>query len=269
MLKQIAINSNTYHGFSLDEAVKGAREAGFKQIELAAVRDHTSHVLPDMSQEQLERTKLLLKEYGMTCIGISSHSNVMREDGVVNLVQGIDLAVEFDCKYVTTATGDSHGDTDFIAEETIVVENLLPAIEKCEQLNKLLVIETHGNNYATGRDVQKLVKALDNRVKINYDTGNVIFYGNTEPYEDLKASVDDVGFIHLKDKAGEADEWNFPSIGDGDLDYETIFGILKKANYKGPISVEIEFTPSGPANITEVNESVAKSFDYLTKILGS
>lgn len=268
MLQQLAIHSNTYHGFSLEEAVKGASKAGFTQIELSAVIDHTAHVLPDMSQEQLEEVKQLLRAYGMTCVGISAHSNVMTEKGRSQLLKSIDLAVEFDCKYIITATGDSHDDADIIEDEQQLVKNLELIIKKCEEKQKILLLETHGNNYATGVSLKKLTQSLYNRVKINYDTANVLFYGNVLPYDDLEASVNQVEFIHLKDKLGSYQEWNFPAIGDGFLDFPRIFETLKQANYQGPISVEIEFTPSGPSSINEVNDSVWRSFNYLSKILG-
>ncbi|MGX6444583.1 sugar phosphate isomerase/epimerase family protein [Neobacillus sp. K501] len=268
MLDQLTINSNTYHGFSLEDAVKGAREAGFTKIELAAVKGHTAHVLPEMSSQQLNNIKALLREYGMKCVGIGAHSNVMKEEGIANLLKSIELAVEFDCRYIITATGDAHDDSDVIEDAAVLAANLEPIIEKCEKLNKQLVLETHGNNYPTGLSLKKLAQSLNNRVKINYDTANVIFYGNTLPYEDLEASVEYVEFIHLKDKLGSYNEWNFPAIGDGVLDFQRIFGILKKANYKSPISVEIEFTPKGPANLEEVNRCVKRSFSYLAKIIG-
>lgn len=267
MLKQLAINSNTYHGFSLEEAIKGASRAGFTQIELSAVKDHTAHVLPEMSSEQLQEIKEMLEEYQLRCAGIGAHSNIMKADGIANLLKSIDLAVEFNCSYIITATGDSHHDSDVIEDERVLARNLEPVIEKCEKLKKTLVVETHGNNYPTGVALKKLAAALNNRVKINYDTANVIFYGNALPYEDLEASVDYVSFIHLKDKRGSYNEWNFPAIGDGELDFRQIFGILRKADYTGPISVEIEFTPAGPANLEEVNEAVKRSYSYLSRLL--
>lgn len=267
MLKQLAINSNTYHCFSLEEAVKGASRAGFTQIELSAVKDHTAHVLPEMSSEQLRKIKELLHEHKMQCVGIGAHSNVMKPEGIDNLLKSIDLAVEFNCRYIITATGDSHHDSDVIEDERVLAENLEPVIQKCEKLNKTLVIETHGNNYATGAALKKLAASLHNRVKINYDTANVIFYGNTLPYDDLEASADCVAFMHIKDKRGAFNEWNFPAIGDGDLDFRKIFQILKNANYRGPISAEIEFTPAGPANLEEVNEAVKRSYAYLSRLI--
>ncbi len=267
MLKQLAINSNTYRGFTLADAVKGASEAGFTQIELAAV-EHTPHVLPTMSREQIDEIKTLLQKYGMKCVGIGAHSNVMNDEGIAHLLKCVDLAVEFDCKYLITATGEAHNDTDVIEDEEILVRNLERVHLKCEKLNKVLLLETHGNNYPTGQSLKKLVKSLGNRVKINYDTANVMFYGNVLPYEDLETSVDYVEFIHLKDKLGPNNEWNFPAIGDGDVDFTRIFQTLTNANFKGPISVEIEFTPSGPANLNEVDDSVRKSFEYLSRLIG-
>ncbi|MUK87537.1 TIM barrel protein [Ornithinibacillus sp. L9] len=268
MFKQLAINSNTYHGFSLEDAVKGASKAGFKQIELAAVKDHTAHVLPNMSAEELQGIQVLLQTYGMTCVGIGAHSNVMREEGIANLMESIELAVYFDCRYVVTATGDAHYDSDVIEDTRLLAENLEPVLKKCEETGKILVLETHGNNFASGISLKKLAQTLNNRVKINYDTANVIFYGDVLPYEDLEASIKEVEFIHLKDKLGANHEWNFPAIGDGYLDFNRIFTILEKGSYQGPISVEIEFTPDGPKNLEEVNESVKRSFTYLESLLG-
>lgn len=270
MLEQLAINTNTYHGFTLLEAIKGAKDAGFSKVELAAVSDHTSHVLPNMSAEQLQDIKQLLADYNMTCIGVSAHSNIMQAEGVANLIDSIDLAVEFDCKYIVTATGDSHDDADVITDLSILARNLQPVLEKCAALDKILVLETHGNNFATGESLQSFIATLtshNNRVRVNYDTGNVLFYGNTQPYDDLARSIDVVDFIHLKDKMGAQDEWNFPAIGDGDFDVNKIMNILEKAAFKGPISVEIEFTPAGPKNLEEVNHSVKRSYQYLTNLL--
>ncbi|GEN46383.1 sugar phosphate isomerase/epimerase family protein [Alkalibacillus haloalkaliphilus] len=267
MINQLALNTNTYHGFSLNEALKGASEAGFKQVEIAAVRDHTAHVTTDFTDADFNEVQSLLRKYDLTCVGISGHSNVMSQEGVKQLEENIDLAKVFNCDYVVTATGDSHGDSDVIDDVYKLVKNLEPVVEKCERLNKTLVVETHGNNFATGKSLLKLVEAFNDRIKINYDTANVIFYGYQQPYEDLSESIEHVEFIHLKDKQGPDYEFNFPAIGDGYLDYNRLFNILSKANYKGPVSVELEFTPDGPGGIEDVNSAVKRSYDYLNQLL--
>lgn len=266
MFNQLAINSNTYSGFTLEEAVKGASAAGFTQIELAAV-EHTPHVLATMSEDELNQIKALLKQYDMTVVGIGAHSNVMTPEGIANLLKSIELTEIFHCDYIITATGDAHADADIIEDEKLLVRNLAPVLEECNQLGKILAIETHGNNFATGAALKELTAHFDHQIKINYDTGNVIFYGNTSPYEDMAQSIDEIAFIHLKDKLGENKEWDFPAIGKGNIDFKQIFQTLEKADFTGPLSVEIEFTPAGPVDLAEVNEAVKASYDYLKQLL--
>ena len=49
-------------------------------------------------------------------------------------------------------------------------------------------------------------------VKINYDTGNSLYFADTSPYEVMEA-LPEVAHIHLKDKIGGKGVWNFPPIG--------------------------------------------------------
>ena len=101
------------------------------------------------------------------------------------------------------------------------------------------------------------------RVKINYDTANVIFYGGVDPVADLRACVSDVAYLHLKDKAGAADVWDFPALGKGWVDFPGIFRTLEEAGDTSPLSIEIEFTQAGPRDLAEIDQAVQDSADYL------
>ena len=41
----IAVNSNCYHGYSIEQAIDGITAAGFRYIELTATKGWTEHVL--------------------------------------------------------------------------------------------------------------------------------------------------------------------------------------------------------------------------------
>lgn len=43
MKRIIAVNSNCYHGYTIEEAIAGIREAGFHYIELTATKGWTEH----------------------------------------------------------------------------------------------------------------------------------------------------------------------------------------------------------------------------------
>ena len=66
MKNVFAINTNTYHGFSTDEALEGVAAAGFKYIEIAAVRNWTEHVMPEWPQEKIDHVKQKAKDLGLT-----------------------------------------------------------------------------------------------------------------------------------------------------------------------------------------------------------
>lgn len=257
----ICLNSNTYHGFSLDDAIKGVQRAGFRYIELAYSIGYTEHVRWDMSDSELDEIKGKLKDANLECIALGAHSNLMKQEGISNFEKSIELARRLGCKTIITATGDAHDDHDVIEDENELVRILTPLVKQCESYELTLAIETHGNNYATGLAVKSLAeKFTSSNIGINYDTANVIFYGDVMPYTDLEKSVDYVKFMHLKDKAGANREWNFPAIGQGDLDLDRVLTIVQDSGCEAPISVEIEFTSQGPSSLEEVNEAVSKSY---------
>lgn len=266
MKRIIAVNSNTYHGYSLKDAIQGIQKAGFRYVELTATKGWTEHVFPTMTFEELCRIKKELKDNGITPISMSGHTNLMDRDRLGDFITNIQLAAFFECGYIISSVGEAHlkdraelGDDEVAAH----IKEIVPYLEKYDLI---LGIENHGK-HATGKHIKKIVDKVDSpRVVINYDTANGIYYGNVDVVEDLKACIDRVGHIHLKDKAGAYNEWNFPAIGKGTVDFPAIFELLKEAKNNCPISIEIEFTQAGPNDLQEVDDAVMESYQYLKNI---
>lgn len=256
----LCLNSNTYHGFELADAVSGAKAAGLRFIEIAAVRGHTEHLRADMSDAEIDSALALLAENGIQPLGLSGHANIMTEDGRASFRSNIELAARIGATYIVTGTGETHDDEDVIEDEAVLVDILRDLSAAAAERGIKVALETHGNNYGTGASIRDLVtKVGSDDFGVNYDTANVIFYGDAEPYDDLRVSADRVLGIHLKDKAGDPREWNFPAIGDGYLDFGRVFEILRDTGCSAPLSIEIEFTPAGPASLDEVHSAVARS----------
>lgn len=87
--------------------------------------------------------------------------------------------------------------------------------------------------------------------------------------DDIKKSVEDVVFVHLKDKVGMDNSWNFPAIGQGELELLAFIDYVEGKGYKAPYSLEIEhneaFTMRDKVegDIDFVNKVMKESFDYL------
>ncbi len=267
MNRKIVVNSNTYHGYSLEEAIEGISSLGFKYIELTATKGWTEHVFFDQSFERLVEVKKLLKEKDLTPIAMSGHTSLMDPARSDDFIKNIHLAHFFNAKYIVTSVGEAHLEDVENQTNDIIYENLDKFMPYLKELDLHLVIEVHGDEHGSAKILEELLKPYENEpISIAYDTANAIFYGDVDPVEDLKGSINRVDYIHIKDKAGDKKEWNFPALGEGYVDFKSIIDVLDKNNNDAPLSIEIEFTEKGPKDLDEINEALRVSKEYLESL---
>lgn len=263
--RKIAVNSNCYHGFSLDDAITGIKAAGFSYIELTATKGWTEHVFPDMSFETLVAIKQQLKDNNLTCIGMSGHCNLMDTERLDDFRKNIHLAHFYDCEYIVSSIGEAHiKDKEFVSEEQLVenIKSLLPLLISYQMM---LVLEVHGE-HGSGVAIDEIVKKVNSPlVKIAYDSANAVFYGGVDVIVDMKACIEDIAYVHIKDKAGAEKEWNFPALGEGYIPLGDIFSLLDEADNNAPLSIEIEFTQEGPKDVNEVHQALKTSKAFLER----
>ncbi len=270
MKNVFAINTNTYHGFSTEEALEGIAAAGFKYIEICAVRNWSEHIMPEWSAERKAAVVNRIKELGLTCIALGGHCDLTDAERLKDFRANMELAHELGCEWIISSTGEAHFGKGEGGTEDTLIKNIKGLVPDLERLNLKLGIEVHGANYGTGEAVARLVRGVDSpRVGVNYDTANVVFYGGRNPIDDIKTCVDKLNYCHLKDKVGMDNSWNFPAIGSGELDLIGVMDYMKQNGYEGPFSIEIEhnegFTmrEKVPGDLDFVNKVVKDSFDYL------
>jgi sugar phosphate isomerase/epimerase len=266
MDRVVAVNSNCYHKYSIEEAIEGISEAGFHYIELTATKGWTEHVFPTMSFEYLCGVKSRLGAFGLEPIAMSGHTNLTDAERAGDFICNIKLASFFGCDYIVSSIGEAHIEDKSAEEDEISARRIAEFIPYLDECGLTLVLETHGE-HSTGRRLRKIVEMVNSkRVMINYDTANVIFFANADVESDIDDCAGYIGFMHIKDKAGAPDEWNFPALGRGYVDFPMIFRKLDAAGNECPASIEIEFGPDGSQNLEEVNEAVRASYEYLSDI---
>ncbi|MCR1898372.1 sugar phosphate isomerase/epimerase [Irregularibacter muris] len=266
MKRVIGINSNTYHGYSLNDAIEGIKKAGFQYIELTATKGWTEHVFPNMSFEKLYHIKDQLKKSGVHPFSMSGHCNLMDRDRIEDFIANIRLAAFFECSYIISSIGEAHLEDRAEVSDEEVAQHIKELIPYLEESNLFLGLENHGK-HGRGKQLKTIVDLVDSpHVWINYDTANAIFYGDVDVVKDMEACMDKIGHIHLKDKAGAQKEWNFPALGKGYIDFHSIIERLDKAGNHCPLSIEIEFTQKGPRHLGEINQAVQDSYHYLKSL---
>jgi sugar phosphate isomerase/epimerase len=269
MKNVVSVSTNTYHGFSVDEALEGIARAGFKFVELTAVRGWTEHIMPDQSEAQLKHVEDKLRELGLSCAAVSGHCNLTDAERLNDFRENMALAHRFGAKWIISSTGEAHFGKDERITDDVLIANIKALVPDLEKYDLRLGIEVHGE-YGTGEKILKIVKGVgSDRVGINYDTANVVFYGGKVPNEEVKTCHEGVNYVHLKDKVGFDNGWNFPAVGSGDLDLLGFIGFMREKGYEGPLSIEVEFTadytmnPKKPGDLAVCDKAVKDSFDFL------
>jgi sugar phosphate isomerase/epimerase len=262
------LNLNSYHGFDVDQALEGAAAAGFRYVEPCAVKGWTENVMPGMDKAELDRIKKKMANLKLTPISLGGHCNLMDAQRLDDFRENICLAAELGCEFIISSTGEAHFGKDEKFADDVLAENIKSLLPDLKKAGLILGIEVHGE-YGTGSSLRGVVEKVgSDLVGVAYDTGNTMFYGGKKCDEEIKDCADIVNYVHLKDKIGGPKEWNFPAVGKGELKLDAFMEYLENRGYKGPYSVEIEFTesftmdPKKPGDIDIANQAAKDAFAF-------
>ena len=266
MPDRLAASTNSYHTYSLDDALAGIAAAGFKSVELTSVPGWSEHVRRDSSVEAIAYVKDALKNYGLDAISLSGHSDLVSDAGAVEFRKALTIANKLGISYVTTSTGghDASSAGELDEQRDRFLERVGGLADEAAALGITICLETHGGLLATGAQATELVERIGKpNVGINYDPGNVVFYGGVRPEDDIAAAAQVIKHMHCKDKIGGKGVWNFPTTGTGEVDFQPIFAALDAVGFNGPVSVEVEFSGEPWPSLEDVNGAMAESFRFV------
>jgi sugar phosphate isomerase/epimerase len=244
-MKQLQAGASLcFKEFSLTEALRGIAEAGFEYVEIGAVKGWVEHLDPDGETSELIReARVALDQFGLTATSLSGHSQLHTDVGRERLRRLVHVAAGIGATVVNTYTGDAAT----AEERQSFVENTREVADEAGKEGLLLCIETDSNLMPTAEIGTRLLEEISNpAVRMNYDTGNVIYYAGAQPEEDIEYALSVLGHVHLKDKRGGIGVFDFPPLGEGEIDIERIITRLKEVSFIGPVAMEIEFNGTWP-----------------------
>jgi len=104
-------------------------------------------------------------------------------------------------------------------------------------------------------------------VRINFDTANVYFYNRgVTAVGELEKVIDYVASVHLKESTGKFEDWVFPVLGTGVVDFPEIFRMLNGRGFCGPFTMELEGTKGVEFDEAGQLKYIADSAAYLRRI---
>lgn len=260
MKNKIGVVTSTYPNFNTDDALSGIAAASFGYVELASAPSYFEHVLPrpeSASKEDAKNMTARCRKYGLELYCIAGHTRLLTENGTANFRKVLDYAENAGVRFVTTDVGEIKTEED----KNTFYREIQRIGDYAKTKNVTVCLEMHGtwcNNGKTGAEI--IQKINHPSVRLNYDSGNVMLYGKVRPEEDIKHALPYMAFMHIKDDGADLGVWNFPALGDGNVNFDKIFEALK--DYAGPISVEVEFDGK-ERTLAEINAAVKKSYTFL------
>ena len=257
----LAGHTNSYHTYSLDDALEGIAAAGFKYVELSAVVGWTEHVPIDATDEQIAEIKGKLEKLGLTASALSGHSDLTTAEGVEIGKKAVDLCTKLGISLMNTAIGGHYSEDE---DKDAFMSYIHELADYAAEQGVTIGLEVHGDIMASGALSIPLIEEIGrDNVGINYDTANCVFYGDVQAVDDIGATVPYLVHVHLKDKRGGKGVWDFPGVGEGEVDFAGILKVLEEKGYTGPMSVEIEFSGEPWPPLEEVHRSMKVSYETL------
>ena len=249
----------------LEEIIDHAAAMDFDGVELLLVQ---------MASEERSYLNMLKKRAfhsGLDLMGFSTHQGYVypeaekRQENIDLTIHQIELAYQLGIPTMRINTGrwGTSRDFDHLMENRGIepslegytdedgfkwvidsLEKVMPTAEKC---GVVLGLENHWGLGRLPEGVMRIVDAIDSPwLKVTLDTGNFL----EDPYDKLEQLAPDTCLMQAKTYYGGGKWYSL------DLDYTRIGEIMRKHNYKGYISLEME----GKA---DPMEAVPKSLEVL------
>lgn len=257
-------HTNSYHTHGLEDALQGIAAAGFRYVELSAVQGWTEHVPLDADAKTLGGIQRMLNQLGLIAISLSGHSDLTTKEGVEVGKQAVDLCERMGIAIMNTAIGGHYSENE---DEVAFMANINELADYAAARDIKVGIEIHGEITDTGKNAIPVMERIGHEaVSINYDTANVEFYGGVKATDDLGDTLPHMVHMHLKDHIGGKGDWNFPGVGEGEIDFKAILGIVEAKGWDGPISVEIEFQGDPWPSVDEVHRAMKVSYETLSQL---
>ncbi|MFY8221010.1 MAG: sugar phosphate isomerase/epimerase family protein [Pirellulales bacterium] len=231
----LGIQLYSLRGYPVDEALRHAREIGFRYVEF-----YPGMYPLSSSSEQIAAMNKKLADLGLT---ISAH-------GVNGF--GADAAANRKVFEFAKAAGIRTLGADPAPEAFASLDELV------KEFDIRIAIHNHGpkHRYNKVLDVLRAIEKHDERIGACADLGHFIRSGEN-PVEVIRLLKGRLYGIHLKDFQDQQENTKGVILGKGHLDVPAVFAALEQVNFPadGALSLEYEENPKDPlADIRECFE---------------
>jgi len=261
---QLACMTLPYSSFSMERALRGIKDAGYKYVAWGTTHmengTRTPALAADASPEKAKDLAKRCRDMGLETLMMFSEVYPDAENGLETLTNRLKQAGAAGVPQVLTFGDIKGGDPKLWIERFKI---LGPIARDC---GVLLVAKQHGGvTTGTGEACVKIIREVaDDGVKVCYDGGNVLWYLDVDPIEDIKTCADEVRSFCIKDHR------YFPKKitcgpGLGDIDHYKMLHPVAFTGLKMPLCCENIFAPylPRPSKPEEIDALAKRALEFL------
>ncbi len=218
--------------------------------------------MPIPPAEQKAEVKKRLSDNGLRVTTLQSVCDVTLANAVEVMRPQLEACVEFGASYCFLSAKAKD------ADRSIIYNRLRQIGDAAQSVGVTVVVETHPDLVTNGDVALQTMQAVDHPgIRINFDTANVYFYNRgVTAVGELAKVIDYVASVHLKESTGKFEEWVFPVLGTGVVNFPEVFRLLSGRGFSGPFTMELEGTKGVDFDEAGQLRYIADSAAYLRGI---
>jgi sugar phosphate isomerase/epimerase len=254
---------------SLEEALERIARVGYKYVGLLGQHQRKRPLNENMTAADVLHIRNLLEQHDLRALlawgGAIDVNNL--EPTKVKITRCADLDIETLLLLGPRANlnrTDADASIFLPGEREQFAAALGELVDYASQVNVKLAIKPHGGPTGNAAGLLQLVSTAGaENVGVFYDPGNILFYLGVKPELDLPQVAHKVVGLCVKDHSGPIGDATFPVPGQGDVDWASIFGSLKKHQFAGPAFIEV----LTGADADQVETELAQARDFLEHVM--
>ncbi|HEM6311004.1 TPA: L-ribulose-5-phosphate 3-epimerase [Streptococcus suis] len=266
--------------FTWKERLEFAKELGFDFVEMSV--DESDARLARLEWTKEERLDLVKAIYetgvripticfsGHRRYPLGSKDPALEAKSLETMKQCIELAQDLGVRVIQLAGYDVYYEEKSPETRERFIKNLRKACDWAEQAQVMLAIEIMDDPFINSIEKYLAVeKEIDSPYLFVYpDTGNVSAWHN-DIYSEFYLGHRSIAALHLKDTYAvtENSKGQFRDVpfGQGCVDWDNMFAVLKKTNYQGPFLIEM--WSENCETVEETRAAIKEAQDFLYPLI--
>ncbi len=262
--------------FTWRERLAFAKELGFDFVEMSV--DESDSRLARLDWTKTERLEVVQAIYetgiripsicfsGHRRYPLGSNDPKVEAKSLEMMKKCIELAQDLGVRTIQLAGYDVYYEEKSPETRARFIKNLRKACDWAEEAQVILAIEIMDDPFINSIEKYLAVeKEIDSPYLFVYpDTGNVSAWHN-DLWSEFYNGHRSIAALHLKDTYAvtESSKGQFRDVpfGEGCVDWEAMFEVLKKTNYNGPFLIEM--WSENCATVEETKQVIQKAKDFL------